>query len=95
MSGTNSSSYNIWTVYSDGTNEVALTTNTAANRDSYYPEFSMEDRFVSFSSSQPISGTAPASTNFWVHDRNTGSAVAITRNTNSSLNSSALPFSAW
>jgi Tol biopolymer transport system component len=95
VNGVTSASYNIWTIYSDGTNEVALTSNTAAGRDSRAPEFSIEDRFVAFQSTQPVNGTSSSSNNLWVLDRNTGASVPITRNTNANLDSSIMPGSSW
>ncbi|MFN7685254.1 MAG: putative Ig domain-containing protein [Oligoflexia bacterium] len=95
VSGVPSSSSNIFIMNSNGTGESALTIQTSAGRDSEYPQFSNEDRFVSYQSLAPISGVASAAKNFWILDRTTSTATAITRNTGAGLDSLVLPHSAW
>ncbi len=68
VAGTPAASYNVWKMSADGSNQVALTTNTLSLRDADRAGFSPDGDYIAFSSRQPLtpSGAATTSFNIWV-----------------------------
>ncbi len=65
IGATTSSSYNIWTMSSNGTSNTYLTNKTAVGLDSRYPRFSSDKTEIVFSSKMNVSGVASSSYNIW------------------------------
>jgi Tol biopolymer transport system component len=85
--GTTSNSFNIWKMKVDGSNQVALTTSTAANLDSVYPSWEPDNLYIVFQSLMKIGATTPTSNNIWVMKEDGTSPTALTQNTNAGLDS--------
>ncbi len=91
-----SSSYNVWKMSASGLNQSALTTNTAASKDSHMPHFSPDGTLIAFSSLQNIGVSSTSSYNIWVMNSDgTGSPTSITSNTNAGLDSYLSTFNVW
>ena len=89
------SSYNVWKMNTDGSSQVALTTNNAANLDSDSPVFVAGDTRIVFSSRQDIGATAVSSYNIWIMTDSGTSQTALTQNTNTGLDSYLSPHSVY
>jgi hypothetical protein len=96
IGGATSSSYNIWTMDANGLNQVSLTSNTAAGKDSQMPSFSPDGGKIAFYSLMDVGASTSSSNNiFVINSDGTGSATAVTQNTNAGLDSYLGPQNVW
>jgi hypothetical protein len=91
VSGTTPLSYNIWTMSSSGSNQVALTANTATALDSYEPSFSPDSNWLAFFSHMKIGSTTASSYNIWIVGATGSGLTNVTANTSSGLDSYLAP----
>jgi Tol biopolymer transport system component len=82
-----SSSYNIWKMKYDGSNQIYLTTNTASGLDSVAPSYSPDNLSIAFQSKMKIGGTTVNSNNIWMMNQDGTNQTPLTTNTNSGLDS--------
>ncbi len=90
-------SYNVWMMNADGSNKTALTKNTVANVNVFFPTFSPDGRAIFFNSTLGFSGavnSAPESAyNIWAVNTATGQLLPITQNTNGNHSDGSVYFS--
>jgi Tol biopolymer transport system component len=86
VGGASSSSFNIFVINRDGSGLTALTTNTAANRNSIRARWSPDGTEIVFLSQMNIGATASSSYNVWKMAADGTNPVALTTNTASGMN---------
>lgn len=83
--GAATTSSNIWTAKTDGTDRVALTLNTGAGYNSQSPVYTLDGRKILYASSQALdgswNGTATGSQNIWISNPDGSSRMPLHYNT--------------
>lgn len=93
ISGTTPSSYNIWTVGTNGIGLNYLTSSTAAALDSVTPAWASDSTEIAFASKMKVAGATANSYNIWSMSNTGASQVALTTNTAAGLDSTTPAYS--